>query len=168
MRKTLVISTTALFLLIAGVALAAGRDRFATMSLRGRYTGNLTISEHLQIEENTTLQIEARQLLALTFDGKSGVSGFTTVTAAIPGNPPTVYTCTFNAQGTYDIGENGLGTANLNITPTTDCAGPATLKLSLLVGGRNRSRIDVTIDGATGLGPDSVPIAIVGAGSLSE
>ncbi|MEO6030204.1 MAG: hypothetical protein ABIR79_25325, partial [Candidatus Binatia bacterium] len=76
MRKTIVLSTS-IFLLVAGVAFAAGRDRFATMSLRGRYTGNLTISEHLQIEENTTLHIEARQLLALTFDGKSEVSGFT-------------------------------------------------------------------------------------------
>lgn len=166
--RTTIFTLTSLILLVTSIAFAASRDRFGTDSLRGRYTGNLVISEHLQVDENTTLNIEARQLLALTFDGKSEASGITSVSAAIPGNPPTVFTCVFTARGTYEIGDSGLGTATLNITPTTECAGPAVLKLSLLVGGRNRSRIDVTIDGASGLGPDSVPIAIVGGGVLVE
>jgi hypothetical protein len=106
--------------------------------------------------------------LALTFDAKSAVTGITSVTASIPNNPPTLFTCVFTAAGVYEIGEDGLGTATLDITPTTACAGPATLKLSLLVGGRNRSRLDVSIDGATGLGPDSLPIAIIGSGTLTE
>jgi len=167
MRKT-ILTTTTLLLLASGIALAAGRDRFNTMSLRGRYTGNLTISETIPVDEGTMLNIDARQLLALTFDGKSDVTGITSVSASIPNDPPSVFTCVFTAQGTYEIGEDGLGTASLDITPTTECAGPATLKLSLLVGGRNRSRIDVTVDGATGLGPDSLPIAIVGSGALVE
>lgn len=167
MRKTILTALTSM-LLVAGVAVAIAADRFATMSLRGRYSGNLTLAEHIPMDENNTLTIDARQLLALTFDGRSGVTGVTSVTAAIPSNPPTIFTCVFTVEGTYEVAESGLGTATLNITPTTACAGPGTLTLTLLVGGRNRNRIDATIDGATGLGSDAGPIALFGSGTLTE
>ncbi len=166
MKKT--IATIALVLGIAGLAAASARDRFSTTSLRGRYTGNIAISESIPLDESTVLKIEARQLLALTFDAKSNVTGITSVTALIPNSPPTVFTCVFTIEGTYELSEEGLGTATLNITPTTACSGPATLKLSLLVGGRNRNRLDVSIDGASGLGAGDVQIAILGSGTLTE
>jgi hypothetical protein len=167
MRKTVTVFTS-FFLLVAGIAFAAGRDRFGTESLRGRYSGNLDISETILVDQNTTMHIDGRALLALVFDAKSGVTGVVSVSAVIPGDTPSVFTCVFDAQGGYEIAESGLGTATLNITPTSACAGPATLQLRLLVGGRNRTRLDVTIDGASGLGPGSVPIAIIGSGSLSQ
>lgn len=167
MRQS-VLTVTAATLLFAGVAFAASRDRFGTTSLRGRYTGNLTLAEHIQVDTNTILNINGYVLMGLTFDGKSDVVGVASVSAAIPGNPPVSFNCVFDAQGTYEIAESGLGSATLNITPTSECAGPAVLKMGLLVGGKNRSRVDVTIQSASGLAPDSVPIAVVGGGMLSE
>lgn len=154
-------------ILTAGVAGAAGSDRYTSGSLRGRYSGNLVISERIPVDADQTIAIEARQLLALTFDGKSAVNGVTSVTAVIPNTPPSSFTCVFTVAGTYQVGAEGLGSADLTITPTSDCTtGPAGLKLSLLVGGRHRSRLDVTIDAARGPNGEDPGIAIVGAGAL--
>lgn len=152
-----------------GVADAGPTDRFTSSSLRGRYTGNLAIEERIPSDGNTTIEIEARQLLALNFDGKTGVSGVTNVTAIVPSSPPITFTCAFTVAGTYQVGAEGLGTADVTITPAGDCPiGPAGLKLSLLVGGRNRSRLDVTVDAARGPNGEDAGIAIVGAGTLTQ
>lgn len=167
MRQTR-FAVLAYMLLVSGLASAANRDPYDGAQLRGRFTGNLTISERIPVDGNNTLAIEARQLLALTFDGKSGVTGIASVTAAIPAEPPTVFTCVFTIEGTYEVGDAGLGSADLAITPTTECAGPAMLDVTFLIGGKNRSRIDVTIDGARGAGPDAPMLAIVGSGTLAK
>ncbi len=98
------------------------------------------------------------------FDGKSGVSGATSATVAVPGQNS--FTCAYRATGVYEIGDEGLGTATLDLAPAGDaCPGGVTLKLSMLVGGRNRGRLDVTIDAATTI-PDGQQLPIVGAGVL--
>jgi hypothetical protein len=164
--------TTLINIGIALTALAATRSSvhaavFNEGSLRGRYTGNVTISESIPDGSGGTLQIEARALMALTFDAQGAAIGLVSVSAYVPGAAQTLFTCVFDATGNYQLGDAGLGTATLSITPTSACAGPATLKMSLLVGGRFRNRLDVTIDGADSV-PPTDPIPLVGSGTLAN
>ena len=163
------------FIVVIGIVLGAGHsdraaadDKFNTGDLRGRYSGNVDISEAIPDGNGGAIHIEARALMALTFDGKSAVKGSVSVTAYIPAAGQTLFTCVFDAAGTYQLAATGLGTATLDVTPTTACAGPATFSMSLLLGGRNRSRLDVTIDGANSIPPGESSIPIVGSGSLIE
>jgi hypothetical protein len=151
-------------LLVGSVGLAAAaRGTFDTASVRGRYTGSLTLTQNFS-DGTTDFRVEARQLLVLTFDGDAAVSGASSATVAVPGQ--NTFTCAYRATGVYEIGDEGLGTATLDLVPASDvCPGGVVLKLSLLVGGHNRSRLDVTIDGATTI-PDGQQLPIVGAGVL--
>ncbi len=146
-----------------GVAVA--RVTFGSDSLRGRYSGNIAIAENIPTD-GTPLHIEARQLLALTFDGVSQVSGVSSVTVAVPGQ--STFTCTYRAIGTFQLGDDGLGTASLALTSPTvqNCGDGITLALSLLVGGHSRERLDVTIDSADVAGTGAVPL--VGSGLLEK
>jgi hypothetical protein len=163
MRPTLIIVMTLTVLATAYSSVHAAV--FNAVSLRGRYSGNVTISESIPDGNGGSLQIEARALMALTFDSNGGAVGLVSVVAYIPGAAQTLFTCIFDATGNYQLGDSGLGGATLNITPTTACAGPATLKMSLLVGGRFHDRLDVTIDGADSVPPTN-PIPLVGSGVL--
>lgn len=146
-----------------GIGVATARGTFATDSLRGRYTGNLVIGETFS-DGTTTLHVEARQLLALNFDAQGAVAGASTVTVAVPGQP--TFTCPYVVTGTYEIGDDGLGSATLVMTSQAEACGMGvgvTEHLSLVVGGHNRSRLDVVVQRA--VTPDG-EVPLVGAGVL--
>jgi hypothetical protein len=146
-----------------GIGIATARGTFATDSLRGRYTGNLTIGESFS-DGTTVTRIEARQLLALDFDAQGAVAGASSVTVAVPGQP--TFTCPYTVAGTYEIGDQGMGSASLALTSQAETCGggsAVTVQLSLLVGGHNRSRLDVVVERA--VTPDG-EVPLVGSGVL--
>jgi hypothetical protein len=96
------------------------------------------------------------------------VDGASRVTVSVPNQPPV--TCPFTITGTYAVEETGLGTATLALVPsdqTCDGGGSGTtLHVSVLVGRKDRRRLDITINGATEPGGEALPV--VGAGTLEK
>ncbi len=159
--------------LLFGTDRATARDRFDTPSLRGRYTGHLAAGANFS-DGTMTQRLDIQLLSALTFDGKASVTGGSIITVtvpAFPGQTQTPFTCPFDVTGTYQLGDDGLGSATLvlAVRPGQVCGdggSGVTLQLSLVVGGHNRKRLDVTINSA--IDSESQALPIVGAGMLEK
>lgn len=156
----------ALSLVVATGSMASAKS-FDTDSVRGRYTGPIELGANFS-DGTTTQRLEAHLLTALTFDGQSGLAGTSSVTVAIPQQAP--FTCAFAVTGSYQIGEDGLGSGTLTLAPTDvacgDGGGGVTLQVSLVVGGHNRRRLDVKVNVATD--PNGEVLPLVGTGTLEK
>lgn len=161
-----VLGLTLGLLLVGAVAMPAPAAEFDIWDLRGRYTGHLNIGASFS-DGTTTQRLEVQLLTALSFDGKSTITGASRLTVSIPQQPPT--TCRFAITGTYALDETGLGTATLVLVPSDPACsdgGGATLQASLVLGGLHRRRLDITINGATDGSGEALPV--VGAGTLEK
>jgi hypothetical protein len=169
MRKLNAFGAVAMMCVLLGrTGVASGRETFETANLHGRYTGHLTVGANFS-DGTTTQRLDVQLLSALIFDGKSAVTGTSIVTVAIPGQTP--FTCPFAVTGTYDLGDAGLGRATIALAASDQTCGDGggagvTLQANLVVGGRNRRRLDVTINAATDTQGEVLPI--IGAGTLEK
>lgn len=156
----------ALSLILVTGSVASAKS-FDTDSVRGRYTGHVELGANFS-DGTSTQRLDIQMLAALTFNGESSVTGTASVTASIPGQPAP-FTCPFAVTGTYEIGAEGLGGGTLVLVASDPACGEeagATLQVSVVVGGHNRRRLDVKVNGAVDGTGQALPL--VGTGTLEK
>lgn len=153
-----------IFTLVSLAGETAARTTFNNRRLNGRYTGSVAVQENISDGNGGGFEAQGNELLILTFDGNGGVTGSAVVTGRLLVGASQPFNCTFAYNGTYDVTPEGHVTSTIALTSATGC-GSATLTMSMVIGGRSRSRLDVIIIDVQTDPPGGVN-SITGSGSL--